>query len=680
MTHNLLGQETSPYLLQHKDNPVHWRPWGAAALAEAKAANKPILLSIGYAACHWCHVMAHESFENPEIAAVMNELFVNIKVDREERPDIDAIYMSALHLLGAQGGWPLTMFLTPDGEPFWGGTYFPPTSRWGQPGFPDIMKRIDEVWRTERETIDQNRKAILQRLELMAATDDDGRTLRHDSLEQLAAGLVNSVDFSRGGLSGTPKFPNPPIFRLFWQAYRKTGEPSYKRAVDLLLDRMSEGGIYDHLGGGYARYSVDDRWLVPHFEKMLYDNAQIVELLTHAWLDDRNPLFEQRLRETIGWVEREMIAENGAFAASQDADSEGEEGKFYVWSAREVQEFLGTNADLFSQIYDVTGPGNFEGHNILNRLQLREKPDAETERLLASLRRTLFTARDARVHPGWDDKVLADWNGLMIAALAGAATAFGEPRWLETAETAFAAVLRDQSRVDSAGNSRLLHAFRAARAQHEGMLDDYANMARAALALHEATGKPHYLSQAEAWARTLDARFRDATAGGYFFTADDAEALIVRSRQAADNAVPAGNGVMVEVLAGLALLTGEARWRERAEELVSGFAAAVAGQAPSHATLICGFDLMLSADQVVIVGRRGEAATDALLREVFSVSMPTRVLQVVGDAASLPDGHPARGKTRVDDKATAYVCHGQTCSLPLTDPAALRGILTGGAP
>lgn len=679
MTRNLLDLETSPYLLQHKDNPVHWRPWGPAALAEAKAAGKPILLSIGYAACHWCHVMAHESFENPEIAAVMNELFVSIKVDREERPDIDAIYMSALHLLGAQGGWPLTMFLTPDGEPFWGGTYFPPESRWGQPGFVDIMKRIDHVWHEERETVDQNRVALVQRLGLMSAGAGDNGTLRPDSVEQLAAKLINSVDFSRGGLSGTPKFPNPPIFRLFWLAYRKTGEPSYKRAVDLLLDRMSEGGIYDHIGGGYARYSVDDRWLVPHFEKMLYDNAQIVELLTQAWLDDRNKLFERRLRETIGWVAREMVTANGAFAASHDADSEGEEGKFYVWSAAELQEFLGTNADEFAQIYDVSPRGNFEGHNILNRLHLREKPDDETEERMTRIRELLFTVRDARVHPGWDDKVLADWNGLMIAALAGAAMALDEPEWLALAETAFDAIVRDQTRTDSAGNSRLLHSYRAAKAQHEGMLDDYANMARAALVLHEATGDDGYLRRAEAWASTVDAHFRDSEGGGYFFTADDAEALIVRSRSATDNAVPAGNGVMVEVLARLALLTGNEVWRERAEQLVSTFASAVASQAPSHATLLTGFDLLLNADQIVIVGDRGDPDTRAMLDTVFSVSLPNRVLQVVPDGAALPAGHPASDKTRVGGHATAYICHGRTCSLPITDASALRDALNGAA-
>ncbi|MBI1180410.1 MAG: DUF255 domain-containing protein [Alphaproteobacteria bacterium] len=676
MTRNLLDKETSPYLLQHKDNPVHWRAWGPATLAEARERDRPILLSVGYAACHWCHVMAHESFENPDIAGVMNELFVNVKVDREERPDIDAIYMSALHLLGQQGGWPLTMFLTPDGEPFWGGTYFPPKSQWGRPGFVDVLRRIDQVWREEKETIDQNRLAIMQRLTLMAETAPDGSSLRPDSVEQLAGKLVNSVDFDHGGLKGAPKFPNPPIFRLFWLAYAKTGEPAYREALHRLLDHMSQGGIYDHLGGGYARYSVDDRWLVPHFEKMLYDNAQLLELLTAVWQRDRTPLYEQRVRETVAWLEREMIASNGAFAATQDADSEGEEGKFYVWSAAEIRELLGTNADAFAHAYDVTGTGNFEGSNILNRLKVQDSFDPETERRLAPMRRILFAARDARVHPGWDDKVLADWNGLMIAALAQAATAFGEADWLELADRAFAAVVRDLAYEGGDGAARLHHSFRDGSARHDGMLDDYANMARAALLLHETTGRPEYIAQAQAWAATLDRLFWDEASGGYFFTAADAEALIVRSKNAVDNAVPAGNGVMVEVLARLAYLTGEEAWRERAEQLVAAFAPAVAQQAPSHATLLCGFDLLLNADQIVLLGERDDPATAQMLRSILAASMPNRLLQVVGDAAALPDGHPAHGKTRKDGRPTVYVCHGQTCSLPIDDPTELSAILT----
>jgi hypothetical protein len=675
MTRNQLDKETSPYLLQHKDNPVHWRAWGPEALAEAKASDRPILLSIGYAACHWCHVMAHESFENPEIAALMNDLFVNVKVDREERPDIDAIYMSALQLLGQHGGWPLTMFLTPEGEPFWGGTYFPPEGKWGQPGFVDVLRRIDQVWREERQTVDQNRMAIVQRLELMSANADEGASLRQDSVPQLAAKLINSVDFENGGLSGAPKFPSPPVFRLFWLAFRKTGEPTYGQAVETLLDRMSEGGIYDHLGGGYARYSVDARWLVPHFEKMLYDNAQIVELLTWAWQQNREPLFERRIVETIGWLEREMIGENGAFAASQDADSEGEEGKFYLWDAREIRDLLGTNADEFARVYDVTDSGNFEGRNILNRLRLQQSLNESDEARLETSRKILFMARDTRVHPGWDDKVLADWNGLMIAALVQAGAALERPEWIALAENAFEAVVNDLARTGDDGTARLRHSFRQGSARHEGMLDDYANMARAALLLHETTGVADYLRHAQDWVRTLDRWFWDEKGGGYFLTAADAEALIVRSKHAMDNATPAGNGVMVEVLARLAFLTGDDTYRERAEALVIAFASAVGQQAPAHATLLCGFDLLMNADQVVLVGNRAAADFKEMLRSIHAASLPNKVLRTLSGEEVLPEGHPASGKGMVDGKATVYVCHGQTCSLPITDPATLRDLL-----
>ncbi len=674
MTENLLSQETSPYLLQHQDNPVHWRAWGPDALAEAKAANKPILLSVGYAACHWCHVMAHESFENDAIAAVMNDLFINIKVDREERPDIDTIYQSALALLGHQGGWPLTMFLTPDGEPFWGGTYFPSEAKWGRPGFTEVLNRVAEIFHNDTETIEKNRSALVARLSDMARNERDGTTLRHDSVEQVAEKLVRGVDYELGGLSGAPKFPNPPIFRLFWRAWQKTGEQNYRRALTVMLDRMSEGGIYDHLGGGYARYSVDDRWLAPHFEKMLYDNAQIIELLTLVWQEDRNPLFERRLRETVGWLEREMIAENGAFAATLDADSEGEEGKFYVWSATEIADLLGAETEFFAHVYDLSVDGNWEGKNILNRLSLGETPDELTEERLEPLRQRLFQARSHRVRPGWDDKVLADWNGMMIAALANAGAALGEASWIDLAEQAFAATVRDQAY--GTDHSLLHHSFRGGVAKHDGLLDDYANMARAALVLHELTGKPSYLDQAATWAATLKAHFWDSGSGGYFLTSDEAEALIIRTKNALDNAVPAGNGIMMEVLSRLYLITGDEAYRERAEELAMSFSAAASQQAPSHSTLICGMDYLLNADQIVIIGNRTDEAVQALLGVVYTTSLPNRSLQVITPSESLGAHHPAHGKEQVDGKATAYVCRGTTCSLPMADPEDLKLQLT----
>ena len=438
---NRLANETSPYLLQHKNNPVDWWPWGPEALAAAKKTSKPILLSVGYAACHWCHVMAHESFENDATARVMNELFVNIKVDREERPDIDQIYMAALHHLGEHGGWPLTMFLTPAGEPIWGGTYFPNTSRYGKPAFIDVLREIARLFRDEPGKIEQNRAALMEQLATVArraGTATIGRTELDSAARQLG-GIIDPVN---GGTRGAPKFPQAALFELLWRAGLRTGEARYFAAVDITLDHICEGGIYDHLGGGFSRYSVDERWLVPHFEKMLYDNAQLLELLAIAYQRSGKTLYRRRAEETVAWLKREMTIGEGAFSASLDADSEGEEGKFYVWSYDEVIRRLGIeDGEFFARHYDVTPAGNFEGHNILNRLKPQPRSDADEARLDA-LREKLLAARESRVRPGLDDKVLADWNGLMIAALVNAGLLFDEPSWIDMAGRAFDFIAR----------------------------------------------------------------------------------------------------------------------------------------------------------------------------------------------------------------------------------------------
>ncbi|MFZ0403145.1 MAG: thioredoxin domain-containing protein, partial [Pseudolabrys sp.] len=416
---NRLAQATSPYLLQHKHNPVDWWTWGPEALAEAKTSNRPILLSVGYAACHWCHVMAHESFEDEATAQVMNELFVNIKVDREERPDIDQIYMNALHLLGEQGGWPLTMFLTPQAEPVWGGTYFPKETRFGRPAFVDVLREVARLFREEPGRIEQNRTALLSRL-TDKARPAGKVTIGLKELDAAAMQVGNMFDRVNGGLRGAPKFPQPAILEMLWRAGLRTKDARFFETVEHSLERMSEGGIYDHLGGGFSRYSVDERWLVPHFEKMLYDNAQLLELLALAFQRSSTPLFAQRARETVEWLRREMTTDEGAFAASLDADSEGEEGKFYVWSKNEIVELIGPEAGEFlARYYDVTDEGNFEGHNILNRLKTVPRSEADEARL-SRLRAILLEARAGRVRPSLDDKVLADWNGLMIAALVNA--------------------------------------------------------------------------------------------------------------------------------------------------------------------------------------------------------------------------------------------------------------------
>ena len=667
---NLLGFETSPYLLQHRDNPVHWVPWGEAAFARARAENKPVLLSVGYAACHWCHVMAHESFENPAIAAVMNDLFVCIKVDREERPDVDHIYQNALGLLGQPGGWPLTMFLTPGAEPFWGGTYFPPAPRYGRPGFVEVLQGVADTYHREPAKVTRNVEALKDALTQMAENRSGDPGIDPAILNRIAARLVQEVDPIHGGIGQAPKFPQVPIFGLLWRAALRTGRPDLYSAVTRTLTAMSQGGIHDHLGGGFARYSVDDQWLVPHFEKMLYDNAQLMELLTIVWQDSRTPLFAERVHGIADWVLREMVAEGGGFASTLDADSEGEEGLFYIWNVDEIDRLLGGDAALFKRIYDITPAGNFEGANIPNRIGHPDPLSTVEEETLARCRAVLLAERSTRVRPGWDDKVLADWNGLMIAALARAGQVFDQPAWIAAARTAFAFVA---STMGAGG--RLVHAWRAGQGRGSATLDDYAGMARAALALAEATGDQAYVTQATAWTDVLDRHYWDGERGGYFFTADDAEGLIVRIKSVHDAATPNGNGTMVEVLARLYALTGEERYRTRADALIAAFAGELGRNFFPLATFLNGLELVTDPLQIVIAGDRDGADTRALARVVLDRSLPGRILTIAAPGQDLPPGHPAAGKTMIGGTAAAYVCRGMTCAAPVTTPAALAASL-----
>ena len=668
MSENLLHRETSPYLLQHAANPVHWRPWGAEAFEEARRTGRPVLLSVGYAACHWCHVMAHESFENEAIAGLMNELFVNVKVDREERPDVDAVYQHALQGMGEQGGWPLTMFLNAGGEPFWGGTYFPPEPRWGRAGFPQLLRSLSEAWSRQPDAVAQNIGRLRKAAERLAApAAGPGIDARTDA--RIAMQLARAVDPFFGGMDGAPKFPQTGIFTHLWRVRRRKGGKVYRELVLNTLAHLCEGGIYDHLGGGFARYSTDERWLAPHFEKMLYDNAQLIELLTLVWQETGAALFEQRVRETVGWLEREMTApaaEDGAagFAAALDADSEGEEGRFYVWSRAEIEAALGGRAARFCEVYDVTAGGNWEGRTILNRLQAMNAPDDPE---LREARAALLAARARRERPLRDDKVLADWNGLAIAALARAGAAFDEPAWIRMAERAFAFVETHMAAPDG----RLRHSWRLGLARHPASLDDYAAMMRAALMLEEATGDRGYRARALGWLEVVE-RHYGGGAGGWFFTADDTERLIVRARTAADNPTPSGNGMMVEVLARLWWLTGEAHYRQRAEAAVAAFAGETARNMVPLSTLLNANALLQDAVQVVLAGDDGR-----LRRAVERVSLSSRVLAFIDAAETLPEGHPAAGKAAVEGRPTAYVCRGPVCSLPVTDPDGLEALLRG---
>jgi uncharacterized protein len=662
---NRLSQETSPYLLQHKDNPVHWHAWGEAALAEAKAAGKPILLSVGYAACHWCHVMAHESFEDEATARVMNELFVNIKVDREERPDVDAIYMGALHELGEQGGWPLTMFLTSDAEPFWGGTYFPKEQRYGRPAFVSVLREVARVYREEPDKIRQNAEVLKDRLKPSHKVPASAPP-PEEMLADLARRMVQAIDPANGGIRGAPKFPQPQFFEFLWRAGLRYGLANPLEAVNVTLTHIAQGGIYDHLGGGFSRYSVDERWLVPHFEKMLYDNAQLIELMTESWRESKSRLFAERVEETVDWLMREMVVPGGGFAASLDADSEGEEGKFYVWSLAEISEILGEgDARLFAEIYGVTPQGNFDGHNILNRLDAIELRDDATERRLTEMRKTLLARRASRVRPGFDDKVLADWNGLMIAALAKAAETFDKPQWLAAAEAAFAFV---STRMIS--NGRLMHAYRAGEAKAPATANDYANMIRAALALANVTGKRTYVERAREWTATLDKHYWADDIGGYYFVADDTSDLIVRPMSGQDEAAPNANGTMVSNLMALTLWTGEERYAKRAEAVLKAFAGAMRQNVLAHAGLLAAeFDVFAPALIVIIVPEGSDAR--ALRRALSDVSLPGAVVQEVREGEALPASSPAHGKTAIEGKPTAYVCIGPQCSLPATEPGKL---------
>ncbi|MCF8482964.1 MAG: thioredoxin domain-containing protein [Rhodospirillum sp.] len=666
---NRLSEETSPYLRQHKDNPVHWYAWGDEAFTAARESNRPILLSVGYAACHWCHVMAHESFENPEIAALMNDLFINIKVDREERPDVDALYQGALSMIGERGGWPLTMFLTSAGEPFIGGTYFPSERRYGRPSFPDVLSHVSQIFHEQPDRVRHNADSLKEGL--IQVNADGAATappLSIATLNDLADSLVQHLDPHRGGVGQAPKFPMPFAFDFLWRAWLRTGDQRFRLGVIKVLGAMSEGGIYDHLGGGFARYSTDDDWLVPHFEKMLYDNAQLIELMTLVWKDTKSTLLAQRTAETIAWLDREMTGENGAFCATLDADSEGEEGRYYVWTADEINALLPPeDAALFKEVYDVTPGGNWEGKVILNRSQgLTVERTEDLESRLQPMRETLLAAREIRIRPGRDDKVLADWNGLAIAALTQAGLTFDRPDWIARARRAYAGILSTMTH----GMHRLGHALCQGRLQTTALLEDYAAMIKAALALYEGTGEASFLDQAKLWTDTVEQHYRDPAGRGYFQSADDAGDMIVRVRSIADTSQPAGNGMMVHVLARLFLLTGEQAFRDRGDAVVRSHGDRILQQFPHTATALSGLELLAEGLQVVLVD------DDGTLSQVVALSpLATFVVGRISSGHNLPEGHPARGKTAIDGKPTAYVCEAGVCGLPITDARVLLDTL-----
>ena len=672
---NRLINETSPYLLQHAHNPVDWYPWGKEALERARREDRPILLSIGYSACHWCHVMERESFESEPIARLMNDNFVNIKVDREERPDLDGIYMNAVQMMTQHGGWPMTVFLTPDGRPFYGGTYFPPVDRYGMPGFPRLLIALSEAWRERREEIERNASGLLVELGRVDRFRGADGQPGEEILAASATKLLQALDRDHGGFGNRPKFPPSMSLSFLLREHARTGNQRLLEAVELTLDRMACGGIYDHLGGGFHRYSVDERWLVPHFEKMLYDNALLSRIYLDAWLVTGKPLYRQVVEETLGYVMREMTDSSGGFYSTQDADSEGVEGKFFVWTPEEVTRLLGEeDGGIFCAFYDITPEGNFEERSILHVDQERPTFAArlgigvdQLESILARGRQLLFAAREERIRPGRDEKMLTAWNGLMLRSFAEAARMLGRADYLAVA-TRNADFLLSHLRRDG----RLLRTHKEGESRLNAYLEDYAFLIDGLLALYQATFDARWFTEARQLAETMISIFADPEDGGFFFTSNDHETLITRSKDYYDNAIPSGNSVAAGVLIKLALYTGEYRYRELAEPILRQTAGVLARMPTGFGEMLGALDLLLSSPlEIAIIGDQDDPQTQKLLDVVFGIYQPNRVvvLAASGAATTIP---LLDQRTAIGGLPTAWICRQLLCEPPVTDPEALR--------
>ena len=657
---NRLAQETSPYLLQHRDNPVDWYPWGEEALGRARAEDRPILLSVGYSACHWCHVMAHESFEDPATAAVMNELFVNVKVDREERPDVDAIYMEAVQAMTGQGGWPMTVFLDPDGGPFYGGTYFPPDEGRGMPSFRMVMEAIVHAWATQREEIREKAPGTRARLGAIGGLEPQADLPGKSDLEAAVTKLVGDADRRNGGFGGAPKFPPASALELLISR----GGAEELAVVEETLDAMLAGGIYDQIGGGFARYSVDAVWLVPHFEKMLYDNALLAPAYLHGWQLLGHERYRRVCEETLDWMLREMRGPEGGFYSALDADSEGEEGRFYVWTPEQIREVLDpTAAEAVIAFYGVSEGGNFEGSNIL---RLAGGAGAEPPAELAAARRALYEARAKRVWPGLDDKCLTSWNALAVSALAEAGAVLDRPDYLDAAASCASFLL--ETLRDPEG--RLLRTYKDGDARLNAYLEDHAFLLEALLTLYEASFEPTWFESARALAETMIERFGDAERGGFFSTSSDHEELIARRKEIGDHPIPSGNSAAALGLLRLAALSGEGRYEAEAVGVIRLFFGPALSHPHSFGHLLRALDFLLAPTREMALVGADLAALAAVVRSTFR---PHLVL--AGGPEGSEEPPLLAGRETVDGAAAAYVCENFACKLPLTDPAELANQL-----
>jgi len=669
---NRLINETSPYLLQHAQNPVDWYAWGAEALERAAKEDKPILLSIGYSACHWCHVMEHESFEDASIARIMNDNFVNIKVDREERPDIDQIYMTAVQIMTGSGGWPLTIFLLPTGVPIFGGTYFPPEDRFGRPGFRRVLEAISEAYRTRRDEILANSKGLLEHLDRQKLQQSEDAEIDANLLDLAYRALETRFDPREGGFGNAPKFPPGMSIDFLLRYHHRADEPHALHMATLTLDKMAYGGMYDQVGGGFHRYSTDDRWLVPHFEKMLYDNALLARAYLDAYRTTGVPLYKRITEETLDFVVREMRDPSGAFYSTQDADSEGVEGKFYVWTLEEFREVVGPDADTLAKYFDVTEQGNWEEQSILNVPRppelfgkLEKLSTEELALMVDAAKKRLYAVREKRVKPGRDEKVLTDWNGLMLRAFSEAATHLGRDDYRAVAEANAGFIL-----TTLWDGKRLLHNFKDGRARFNGYLDDYANFADGLFALYELTLDYKWLEHAVQVADRMIDQFWDTEGGGFFFTAKDHESLITRTKDYFDNATPSGNSIAADVLLRMAALLDRPDYRDKAEQIFRTTFNLLREYASGFGRMLAAVDFYVGPSrEVAIVGKPDEFLS--VLRRQY---LPRTVVAAGGDnrVALLRD------RPMVDSKPTAYVCENFTCKQPVTDGAAFEEQLNAG--
>jgi uncharacterized protein len=679
---NRLINEHSPYLRQHAYNPVDWYPWGEEALARAKAENKPIMLSIGYSACHWCHVMERESFENDDIARIINDYFIPIKVDREERPDLDSIYMDAVQMITGRGGWPLTMFLAPDARPFFGGTYYPPTDRSGMPGFPRVLLGVAKAYKDGAKEVTNNIEKLTEAIGALGTYQVGDGDLKQDLPAAAARALAQHYDSVNGGIGGAPKFPNTFVFSLFLRVAVGDADDSLAEAVRHTLKKMARGGVYDQIGGGFHRYSVDERWLVPHFEKMLYDNALLAPLCLDAGRALNEPEFLDLARDILDYVLREMTSPEGGFYSTQDADSEGVEGKFFVWTPEEVEEVIGSElSEIAERYYDITVEGNFEDSNILHRTiepadaaRMFKKSEDEIAAALNTIRGKLFAAREKRVKPGRDDKILVAWNGMMISALASGARALHEQRYLDAAKQAIDFIM---TRMWD-GRS-LKRSYKDGESRFNAYLEDYALLASGMVDVYEASFDSRYLDQARQLVEIILDRFIDRERGGFYFTSDDHERLITRPKATFDGSTPSGNSAAVMALLRLHGYTGEERYRAEAERALRLLRELIEKNPFGFSHMLEAVDLyQRGPTEVVLVGERADAELELWLERLALLYVPNLALFVVDPKTQegfVPE--PARGKHQVEGQLTAYVCREHVCTKPMTSFKELETELNG---